>query len=224
MSNSLILEKQLAALEKSSQVLADELQETFADYLKCLGTAVKKQLILASYYLCTQGYPERFLSLSLQERQDLQSAIRQSGRKAIQDLSILINLTLRNQADLANQAGLVAANSETETDQKNDDGDGDSLEDFLDETETEEEVDVGNLNCQFPGTETLQAGVLLKNPHHVFQWHITLEKGIQAILKTVSRQTNKALQIYKILPKNLTELTEIFLSDGLKKKSFLNLN
>jgi hypothetical protein len=223
MSNSLRqVEKQLAAIEQSSQVLADELQHTFLNYLKCLGIAVKKQLILASYYLCTQGYPDAFLSLSFKERQELQSAIRQNGLNAGQDLSILLTLTLRFQADLAN--GIET--DDIEDDIETDDDDLEYLEDFLDETEAEgeleaeEQLDESNLNQDPAAAEPPQAGLLLKTPHRVSQWHKTLEQGIQEILRTVSRKTNKDLQSYKILPKNLPEIPDILLGIGLKNSRF----
>jgi hypothetical protein len=47
---------------------------------------VRQQLILASYHLCTQGYPEPFLSLPFSARQQLQQAIRKLGQNAAEQL------------------------------------------------------------------------------------------------------------------------------------------
>ncbi|QKQ72606.1 hypothetical protein [Nostoc sp. TCL240-02] len=80
------IERDIAALQEAIRVIAVELQTAYASYLNTLGLAVRKQLILASYHLCTQGYPENFLHLSLNQRQQLQQAIRKLGQVAAQQL------------------------------------------------------------------------------------------------------------------------------------------
>ena len=59
-----------------------QLHNAYASYLTTLGQALGKQLILGSYHLCTQGYPENFLKLSLSQRQRLQQGIRHLGKEA----------------------------------------------------------------------------------------------------------------------------------------------
>ncbi|MCC5665060.1 hypothetical protein LC653_14330 [Nostoc sp. CHAB 5784] len=76
------IERDIAAIKEAIQAIAVELQSAYASYLNTLGLAVRKQLILASYHLCTQGYPENFLNLSLNQRQQLQQAIRKLGQVA----------------------------------------------------------------------------------------------------------------------------------------------
>jgi hypothetical protein len=80
------IERDIAALKEAIRAIALELQTAYASYLNSLGLAVRKQLILASYHLCTQGYPENFLHLSLNQRQQLQQAIRKLGQLAAEDL------------------------------------------------------------------------------------------------------------------------------------------
>lgn len=188
------VEKQLAAIEQSSKALANELHQSFLSYLKALGTAVKKQLILASYYLCTQGYPEAFLSLSLKEKQELQSAIRQTAFSAVQDLSILLTLSLRVQENLSNQSDenkVVPAKS-----------------DDLEDKSLDNENSAVNLE--------------LTNPERIAEWHNTLERGIIEILRAASRKTNEVLQEYKILPSNLPDIPDILLELGAKNPSYNN--
>ncbi|MBG1269399.1 hypothetical protein [Nostoc sp. WHI] len=74
------IEQDITALKEAIRAIAVELQSAYASYLTTLGLAVRKQLILASYHLCTQGYPENFLHLSLNQRQQLQQAIRKLGK------------------------------------------------------------------------------------------------------------------------------------------------
>ncbi|AUB37672.1 Chromosome segregation ATPases [Nostoc flagelliforme CCNUN1] len=76
------IERDIAGIKEAIRAIALELQTAYASYLNTLGLAVRKQLILASYHLCTQGYPENFLNLSLNQRQQLQQAIRNLGQVA----------------------------------------------------------------------------------------------------------------------------------------------
>ncbi|MHC5672940.1 hypothetical protein [Nostoc sp.] len=80
------IERDIAGLKEAIRAIAVELQTAYASYLNSLGLAVRKQLILASYHLCTQGYPESFLHLSLNQRQQLQQAIRKLGQLASEEL------------------------------------------------------------------------------------------------------------------------------------------
>ncbi|MEH2265085.1 hypothetical protein [Nostoc sp.] len=80
------IERDIAALKEAIRAIALELQNAYASYLNTLGLAVRKQLILASYHLCTQGYPENFLHLSLNQRQQLQQGIRKLGQVAGEQL------------------------------------------------------------------------------------------------------------------------------------------
>lgn len=83
------IERDILAIEEAIQAIAQELQSAYTSYLTTLGQAVRQQLILASYHLCTQGYPENFLSLSLNQRQQLQQAIRKLGQQTAEQLQTL---------------------------------------------------------------------------------------------------------------------------------------
>lgn len=76
------IEQELAILDQSVATIAQEFHDTYNQYLRVLGQAVRQQLILASYHLCTQGYPERFLKLSLSQRQQLQQGLRHLAKQA----------------------------------------------------------------------------------------------------------------------------------------------
>jgi hypothetical protein len=80
------IERDIAVLQEAVGAIAAELQSTYASYLNSLGQAVEQQSILASYHLCTQGYPENFLRLSLNQRQQLQQAIRKLSQKVTREL------------------------------------------------------------------------------------------------------------------------------------------
>jgi len=64
--------QEIATLDQATADLAEALHGTYASYLNRLGQAVRQQLILACYHVCTQGYPESFLQLAFSQRQQLQ--------------------------------------------------------------------------------------------------------------------------------------------------------
>ena len=67
----------LAKLDTATQELDQTLQALYQDYLGVLSQAVKRQLILAAYHLCTQTYPDKFLALTVAQREQLQANLRQ---------------------------------------------------------------------------------------------------------------------------------------------------
>ncbi|MFE4107196.1 hypothetical protein [Almyronema epifaneia] len=80
------IKRELSALERATEQIAKELKDLYHQYLTELGQAAKRQLVLASYHLCTQAYPERFLQLSLRQQQALQQGLQQMGKKAQAEL------------------------------------------------------------------------------------------------------------------------------------------
>jgi len=87
------IEKDISALKEVVAAIAQEVYSLYANYLAALGQAVQQQLILASFHLCTQAYPEAFLSLPLQQKQELQQALQYLGQEAqqqIQTFSLLL--------------------------------------------------------------------------------------------------------------------------------------
>jgi len=76
------IEQALAVLNEELNHLGDRFNSAYEAYFQELGSAVKQQLILASYHLCTQSYPKQFLELSVTERQKTQDELRQLAAKA----------------------------------------------------------------------------------------------------------------------------------------------
>ncbi|WP_416670176.1 pentapeptide repeat-containing protein [Egbenema bharatensis] len=89
------IEQELAILDQAVEKLAQDFREVYGQYLAALGQAVKQQLILATYHLCTQGYPERFLSLSLHQRQELQQSLRHLTQQSQQQFLEMLNASQR---------------------------------------------------------------------------------------------------------------------------------
>lgn len=80
------INRDIAALEEKVKVIATELENAYISYLTALGQGVSKQLMLATYHLCTQGYPQEFVRLSMSQRQQLQQEIRQLTQQAAAQL------------------------------------------------------------------------------------------------------------------------------------------
>lgn len=84
------IQAHLTALEQATAEVMGEIYRQSDDYLQALGQALRQQLILAGYHLCTQGYPEAFLSLSLGQRQQLQQDLQDLGQQVDQDCQGLL--------------------------------------------------------------------------------------------------------------------------------------
>ncbi|ELS04565.1 hypothetical protein Xen7305DRAFT_00043000 [Xenococcus sp. PCC 7305] len=97
------IKQELAALEQTVAETATQLQTTYDEYLDILGESGQKQLILASYQLCTKIYAESFLKLSFSQRQKLQVKLRELGKEIQPELKKKYkpSKASREQADLS---------------------------------------------------------------------------------------------------------------------------
>ncbi|MDJ0776140.1 MAG: hypothetical protein QNJ49_22390 [Mastigocoleus sp. MO_167.B18] len=86
------IEQDITSLEEVIEGIGEELQEVYGSYVENLGKSVSKQLILAIYHLCTQGYPDNFLKLSLNQKQKLQQNIRKLGQRSDSELKELLKV------------------------------------------------------------------------------------------------------------------------------------
>ncbi|WP_414575578.1 hypothetical protein [Anabaena sp. CCY 9402-a] len=184
------IERDIAVLQEAIQAIATELQSAYTNYLAALGQALRKQLILASYHLCTQGYPENFLKLSLNQRQKLQQSIRNLGQQAAEVL--LTHLMIEEDVE-------IIATSDTVEDE----GDIDSME-----NEADEEVTSGLLSSdieQSPDSAPEPHIFDISNPIELAKWQQHVEAETQRTLRKVSHEANLILQKAGVLPQKLPE-------------------
>jgi hypothetical protein len=73
------LYQEMKNLRKSAAEVGTELQQILKEYMSVLERSVPKQLVLSSFHLCTQVYPEAFVALSVSERESLQKGIQSLG-------------------------------------------------------------------------------------------------------------------------------------------------
>ncbi|NJS12346.1 MAG: hypothetical protein HC789_19200 [Microcoleus sp. CSU_2_2] len=84
------IEQDLTELSEAIAALNLEFRNTYEGYLTALGQAVRQQLILACYHLCTQAVPESFLKLSFDGRQKFQQSVRRLATASQEKLRSLV--------------------------------------------------------------------------------------------------------------------------------------
>ncbi|MEG4857232.1 hypothetical protein QUB75_05250 [Microcoleus sp. K1-B6] len=190
------IEQDLAGLEEALAALNLEFRSTYEGYLTALGQAVRQQLILACYHLCTQAVPESFLKLSFEGRQKMQQSVKALAAESEEKLRSLV---AESQAD---------EEIEEEEEEDEDDFDEEEEEEEEDESDDKEEDEkeknqVSAINYLFS-----LANYQLPNansPESLARWQNSIEKSIVHILKLLSRDTNRLLQQSGILPSQLPE-------------------
>ena len=200
------IEQDLAALEESLTAFNLEFRNTYASYLTALGQAVRQQLILASYHLCTQVMPDAFLKLSFNERQKMQHSVRLLAAISQEKLRIL-----GTQEEVAEEV-----EEDLEEDLEEDENIDDEIEEYDEMAEYEnrqeddnidsdrdiEEQEDSIIHYQFPAKNH---ELPTNSPETLARWQRNLEKAIFNIIKLLSRDTNRLLQQSGILPNQLPE-------------------
>lgn len=189
------IEQDLAALEEALAALTLEFHSTYEGYLTALGQAVRQQLILACYHLCTQAVPESFLKLSFDGRQKMQQSVRR--------LAVASEAKLRS----------LVTELEAEEDEEEDDFDKDQEEQEEDEEEQEEKEEDEEDQKEKKELSAINYLLSLANyqvptansPESLARWQNSIEKSIAHIIKLLSRDTNRLLQQSGILPSQLPE-------------------
>ncbi len=97
------LHKEMSQLRTTTSELGQELRQVLTEYFAVLARSAQKQVVMSSFHLCTQVYPEAFLERSVFERETLQEGIRQISREMTQSLATLLHpfqeLELESEAD-----------------------------------------------------------------------------------------------------------------------------
>ena len=216
------IKQDLEILQTTVAEAATELQKLYDEYLNTLSQSVKRQLVLASYQLCTQIYPESFLKLSFKQRQQLQQEIREIGQEVAEFLQQINNIEQNpsspEQAELNLLAEMIKnlplsklSNQETTTDEAK----LPTSENSDDEEVTPEIIiagDQSNIQELAEHLENLAAEELesdkpqeinFNNPEHLVFWQRKIEKNLKQSLDRISRKTNKSLQEANIIPNRL---------------------
>ncbi len=81
------IEQELSLLQQKTEAMADTLEPLYEGYLKALSEASKRQLVQAAYHLCTQAYPDKFLALSWDKRNQLQQSLQAIATQIYEQLT-----------------------------------------------------------------------------------------------------------------------------------------
>lgn len=196
------IDKELRDLEQQTATLATEFYKTYSSYLELLGQIVKQQLILASYHICTQVYPERFVRLQLEKRQTLQQGLQKAAKQVREHLQAMVQPA--NTQSLATDwfkdavfLGTVEKESLEDTE----------IEAFLptllqkasEGAFGEEIVSKSSEEQEHQPSEKKDEPL---KPKDLLLWQERLEKAIADSLDRLSREANNLLRHAKILPHN----------------------
>ncbi|HEY9904538.1 MAG TPA: hypothetical protein V6D43_19240 [Candidatus Sericytochromatia bacterium] len=191
------IEQDLEALEEAIALLWAEFHSTYSQYLKLLGQGVRQQLILASYQVCTHGYPESFLALSFNQRQKLQEAVRRLGGQAQEEFLSHLEPSKRlpetDAMDIVEEAVNDAPVFDDEQPQA---GNQEQLpEPFEMAISLDDALDAAEPDAIANSTPT--------KPEQLREWQEQLEQAIAQTLQTLSLDTNRILQKNGIIPDKL---------------------
>lgn len=183
------INQDIATLDRTVVAIAEELHSAYQNYLTLLGQAVSQQLILASYHVCTQGYPEQFLQLSYNQRYELQQSLRNLGKQLQNDLLARLE-----------KPGIPDA-----------DEDDRSVEALPPHSDLAE-IDLDESDSEFLAlaSEEMTAGTAESRPtqlmpQHLIRWQQQVEQEIATELRVGSHAANRLMQQAGILPKKLPE-------------------
>lgn len=200
------IQQDLAGLEEALAALTLEFHTTYESYLSALGQAVRQQLILACYHLCTQSVPESFLKLSFDGRQKMQQSVRLLAAASEAKLRSLTTESEASEEDELEEDEFEE--DEFEEEDEDEFEEEEEKEEIEEEAETDEEIEEKNefsaINYQLPTTNH-QLPISSNSPENLARWQHSIEKSIAHNIKLLSRDTNRLLQQSGILPSQLPE-------------------
>lgn len=178
------LRDDLTVLNTKIQDLATNLDDLYKNYFQNLSSIVHRQLVLATYQICTQKYPDSFLRLSYQERIKLQEKIKALDTIFIQDfLDSLKSIQFPNNQFIQDfYTNIIEFFSSSIITENN-----------------EQENSINKSEIQENNSENLSISVDL-NPDDLIKFQIDIEDCLEECLTNLSHRTNKYLQNAGILP------------------------
>ena|ERR687885_324570 len=186
------IEQDLAALEETIALLRAELYSTYSKYLQLLGQAVRRQLILASYQVCTHGYPEAFLSMSFNQRQKLQQSILSLAKNAQEQFFSHLEASKNLPPTEATQSDEPASEQSPLSSEQ--------LQDVPEEPLTQPDQEPESIEAEETAEITKPESA---KPEPLAKWQERLEEAIAKTLETLSLDTNRLLQQTGIIPGKL---------------------
>ncbi len=201
------IEREIAELEKAIATLAQEFDSVYTSYLAALGQTIRQQLAVAAYHVCTQGYPEQFLSLSVSGRQKLQAALRQLGKTTMVQLQNLMTTAWETEEEDVLAAG-EEANPELLAPDAELDAATEPSSELSSESSPESELEPESTPNSWLPTVPPRLNLALKElskPEDLARSQDYLEKTLQELIYAISRDANRLLRQANIIPNQLPE-------------------
>ncbi len=216
------VKQSLESLKSQVGETATELKKLHCDYLELLNQSLKQQLVFACYQICTQLYPQSFISLTLGEKQDLQQKLRQLSIDLSPQLLELVEQTELEPKPL--ELNLMAElikklpKSPGKASDRQPELSPSDLElvkaeiASIENIENLDNIELIAINASSdelelepaaPVEEPPKEQVDFQNPEHLILWHKQIERGIKKTFDDTSRKVNKQLQESKIIPDRL---------------------
>lgn len=174
------IEQAIAGLGHTADALAEEFRQAYSEYLQALGQALRKQIVLSGYHVCTQGYPTQFLALSLSQRQALQQSLQGLAKESQGKLVALLQQDLKQ---------LTEADSNLDAD---------------------EGIELGQSSIvEFEADDPAILAANISEDNHVssilalVEWQEAMELAIEREIRTASSKANRLLHQSGILPNKL---------------------
>lgn len=219
-----LIEQDIRQLDAAVEAIAQDLHNAYRTYFDTLGQALRQQLILASYHLCTQGYPEQFLALSFSQRQAFQRDLRQQAQQAqTQLLAKLMPPRPMPPSDRPRSQNLLDALMQL-SERSKESGEESDAPDFstdpspelleqLEQSEQPEQLEpMASHRATTSPTHPSPEDPPLQvddhrpiTPYDLVRWRNALEEAIAAQLQEVSHTANRLLQKSGILSSSLPD-------------------
>lgn len=182
----------LTHIETQTTQLWQELRHLYQQHLNFLTQTVNQQLIFAVHQICTQIYPEIFLTLSLNQRQKFQARI----RHIVRDFQPKLLTQLASKGILLSPVTSEVASLPEETPTAS-----------LHDREIASPKDLEVLLSQPP-----KPHLIVNSPEDLNHWCRELEREMNRHLTDISHETNLLLQKVEILsPKLPPQILEMAL-------------
>jgi hypothetical protein len=201
------IDRDIALLDAAVQELAAVFYRDYSDYLTRLGQALRQQLLLACYHICTQGHPDRFLKLTYTQRQQLQQTLKALASQVQEDLLACLlqpGVQIATEPDGRSRPAPMEDGrfwGESTATRLRPQDEGFQDEGFQDEGLLGEVGRASEVEPPLPTATTTQP----VTPSRLSQWQQDLEQAIAEELRTASHAANRILQQAGIVSKALPE-------------------
>ncbi len=183
------LENNFKALDNKVIDLAEKLQDLYKDYLPHLIKVVQREIMVATYQICTQKYPEAFLHLSYGQRTKLQEKIKVLALEfpaqlinGFKQIDIIENLFVQN---LHQEILAILPISEV----------SEKIEKEIVENEDNVQQEVMSKESNLK----INSNFLQVKPEELINFQFNLDDSLEERLTDLSNKTNKSLQEVNIL-------------------------